>query len=158
MAVRNYTTKIATEKTIMEIETILVKFGAGGIYKEYIGRKINSIMFYIEYKGQKIPFKIPLSIEKTRTIISKAVNEGKLPKRFLQEPLRSEQGEMVAWRIIKDWIDSQLSLLEMNFADAVQIFLPYAYNPVENKTMYEKFLDNKEEYLALEVNKEQEDK
>src|SRR3990167_2888146 len=70
MAVRNYTTKIATEKTIMEIETILVKFGAGGIYKEYIGRKINSIMFYIEYKGQKIPFKIPLSIEKTRTIIS----------------------------------------------------------------------------------------
>ena len=65
---------------------------------------------------------------------------------------------MVAWRIIKDWIDSQLSLLEMNFADAVQIFLPYAYNPVENKTMYEKFLDNKEEYLALEVNKEQEDK
>ena len=150
MAVRNYTTEISVEKTVMEIERILIKFGAGGIYKDYQGSKLSGIMFYLVKDNQKIPFKIPMSIEKTRTIIVKAVNEGKLPKKFLQEPLRSEQGERVAWRIIKDWIDSQLSLLEMEFADAVEILLPYAYNVVEQKTMYQKFIEKKEEYLALE--------
>jgi len=150
MAVRNYTTSIQVEKTIMEIEQILVKFGAKGIYKDYQGAKISGIMFFLLKDNQKIPFKIPMSIEKTRTIITKAVNEGKLPRRYLQEPLRSEQGERVAWRIIKDWIDSQLSLLEMQFADAIEILLPYAYNVVENKTMYQKFIEKKEQYLALE--------
>jgi hypothetical protein len=150
MAVRNYSTGIAVEKTVMEIEQILVKFGAEGIYKDYKGSKIAGLMFFLRKNGQKIPFKIPMTIEKTRTIITKAVQEGKLPRKYLDEPLRSEQGERVAWRIIKDWIDSQLSLLEMQFADAIEIFLPYAYNMVEEKTMYQKFLENKEKYLALE--------
>jgi hypothetical protein len=147
--VRNYSTEIAVEKTIMEIEQILVKFGAKGIYKEYQGERISSIVFTLIKDGQKIPFKIPMSIEKTRPIIINAVKEGKLPRRYLDEPLRTDQGERVAWRIIKDWIDSQLSLLTMQFAEAVEILLPYAYNVVENKTMYQKFIEKKEEYLAL---------
>lgn len=155
MAVRNYTTQINVDKTIMEIEQILIKFGAQGIYKNYKGTKIDGILFYLLKEGQKIPFKIPMSIEKTRTIITKAVQEGKLPRKYLNEPLRSDQGERVAWRIIKDWVDSQLSLLEMQFADAVEILLPYAYNVVEDKTMYQKFMEKKDQYLALE-NKEME--
>lgn len=150
MVVRNYTTKIHVEKTVMEIEQILIKFGARGIYKDYQGSKLSGIMFYLIKDGHKIPFKIPMNIEKSRTIITKAVREGKLPKRFLEEPLRSEQGERVVWRIIKDWIDSQLSLLEMEFADAIEILLAYAYNVVEQKTMYQKFIEKKEDYLALE--------
>ena len=153
MAVRNYTTQINVEKTIMEIERILIKFGAKGIYKEVASSKISGLMFYIEKDSQKIPFKIPISLEKSRTMIVNAVQEGKLPKRFNSEPLRSEQGERVMWRIFKDWIDSQLSLFEMQFADSIEILLPYAYNPVEQKTMYQKFIENKEEYLALEESK-----
>ena len=155
MAVRNYTTQINTEKTILEIEQILIKFGAVNIFKEYQGSKISGLMFFLFKNGQKIPFKIPMSIEKTRTVVKKAVDEGKLPRRYLIEPLRSEQGERVAWRIIKDWIDSQLSLLEMQFAEAIEIFLPYAYNVVENKTMYQKFIEKTGQYLALEQNNEE---
>lgn len=47
--------------------------------------------------------------------MEKVVKEGKLGQKFLVEPLRSDQGERVAWRIIKNWIESQLSLLEMQF-------------------------------------------
>jgi len=155
MAIKNIFTQIKTERTISEIESILLKFGANGIYKEYQGNKISGLMFFLLKDRQKIPFKIPMSIEKTRAIIIKAVNEGKLPKRFLEEPLRSEQGERVVWRVIKDWIHSQLSLFEIEFADAIQIMLPYAYNIVEKKTMYEQFLENKEKFLALESNGEE---
>jgi hypothetical protein len=153
MTIRNYTTQISVDKTIMEIEQILVKFGAQGVYKEYKGQKISGVMFFLIKDNQKIPFKIPMNVEKSRSIMEKVVKEGKLGQKYLVEPLRSEQGERVAWRIIKDWIDSQLSLLEMQFADPVEIFLPYAYNMVEDKTMYQKFLENKEKYLALEEEK-----
>lgn len=150
MAVRNYTTQIKVEKTVSEIETILIKFGAQGIYKEYQGTRIQSIMFFLFKDGQKIPFKLPISLDKTRTIINKAVNEGKLSKKYLQEPLRSEQGERVACRIIKDWIDSQLSLLEMEFSEATEILLPYAFDYSQNKTLYQKFIENKEKFIAIE--------
>ena len=152
MAVRNYTTQIAVEKTLIEIEKILVKFGAKGVYKEYQGEKVSGLMFYLEKDNQNIPFKLPISIEKSRTVVVRAVKEHKLPQRYLNEPLRSEQGQRIAWRIIKDWIDSQLSLLEMEFADAIEILLPYAYNPVKNKTMYQLFNEKKSEYLQLEKN------
>lgn len=150
MAVRNYTTTIDANKTILEVEGILLKFGAQGIYKEYQGTKVNSITFFINKNGQRIPFKIPMSIEKSRRVVENAVKEGKLPRKFLQEPLRSDQGERIAWRIIKDWIDSQLSLLEMHFADAIEILLPYAYNPVEDKTMYQRFMEHSDKILGLE--------
>ena len=150
MAVKNYTTGIPSEKTIMEIEQILVRFGAKGILKEYIGSQTSCIMFYLEREGQKIPFKLPMSIEKARNVIVKAVKEKKLPYRFSQEPLRSEQAQRVGWRLIKDWIHLQLSLLEVEFAEPLELLLPYAYNPVENKTIYEKIIENKEKFLAIE--------
>lgn len=153
MTIKNYTTQIKTEKTVMEIEQILVKFGAQGIYKEYQSSRLSGIMFFLVKNNEKIPFKIPLSLEKTRTIVTYAVRDGKLARKYLEEPLRSEQGERIGWRVIKDWIHSQLSLLEINFADALEILLPYAYNVVENKTMYQKFLESKDSLLALE-NKE----
>lgn len=157
MVVRNYSTKILVEKTIMEIEQILIKFGAQGIYKNYNGNRLDGIMFYLIKDGQKIPFKIPMKIEKTRTIIIKAVKEGKLSKKYLDEPLRTEQGERVVWRIIKDWIDSQLSLLEIEYVEAIEILLPYAYNVIEQKTMYEKFIEKKEDFLALEHKEDKND-
>jgi hypothetical protein len=147
--IKNYTTKIAVDKTVGEIEQLLVKFNAQGIYKEYKGQQISALMFFIEKKGQKIPFKIPLQLEKVRSIIERGVKEGKLALRFNQEPLRTEQGSRIVWRIIKDWISSQLSLYEINFADELEIFLPYAYNSLENKTIYQKFTENKEALLSL---------
>ena len=149
MAVRNYTTQIAVEKTIGEIEIILVKFGARGIMKEYKGSKVDGLMFYLEKDNQKIPFKIPMSLQKSRRVVEAAVKERKLARKFLSEPLRSDQGERIAWRIIKDWIDSQLSLLEMNFAEPIEILLPYAYDMNEKKSLYEKFNEDKSRFLAL---------
>ena len=154
MAVKNYTTTIKVEKTIAEIESILVRFSAKGILKEYLGSSVSAIIFFIEVDNQKIPFKLPMNIEKTRRVIENAVKEGKLPQRYLNEPLRSEQGERVCWRIIKDWIHAQVSLYEVQLADSIEILLPYAYNVLEEKTMYEKFLDNKSKFLALEDNNE----
>ena len=154
MITKNYTTSIKVEKTIMEIEQILVKFKAQGIYKEYVGERISALMFFIVKDGQKIPFKIPVCVDKARNIITRLVNAKKLPRRYLAEPLRTEQGERVSWRIIKDWIFSQLSMIEIEYADPVEIFLPYAYDSVNDKTVYQKFVEQKEKFIALEHKEE----
>lgn len=148
MAVRNITTNIAPEKTIMEIEQILARFGAKAILKQYEGRYPIGICFQLETENGLIPFKLPMKIEQVRMIIEQAVKERKLTKKYKQEPLRTEKALMVGWRIIKDWIHSQLSLIEMNYAQAIEIFLPYIYDNKTDQTFYEK-IEQSDFLLAL---------
>ena len=147
----NITSTIKPEKTIMEIESILLKFGAKGIIKEYEGNNLDSITFYIKKGEQNIAFKLPMKLEKMRMIIINAVDERKLPSKFRNEPHRSEKAQIVGWRIIKDWIKSQLSIYEIDFADPIELLLPYVYNIKEKQTFYEKLKTNPN--LLLEYNK-----
>lgn len=150
MAVKNITSNIAPEKTIMEIEQILARFGAKAILKQYEGYYPIGICFQLETeKGRLIPFKLPMKIEQARMIIQKAVDEKKLTKKFRQEPLRTEKALIVGWRIIKDWIHAQLSLIEMNYAQAIEIFLPYIYDNTTAQTFFEK-VEQSKFLLALE--------
>lgn len=149
MPVRNYTTSIKADKTIGEIEKILLEFGANSIYKEYVGSKVSSIVFSIEVDEQKVMFKMPFYLDRCRCIIEDAVAEKKLLQRFLKEPLRFDQGERVAWRVIKDLIHSQLSMFKIKYAEPLQLLLADAYNPVTNQTMFELVDGNKKKFLAL---------
>ena len=151
MAVKNIHTTIASEKTISEIIKILTKFGARKILQDIDkGGRIIGISFIIELEdGRNVPFKLPMRVEKARAVIERAVQERILPKKFRNEPDRTDRAMMVGWRIIKDSIHSQLSLFEMNYSDAVEIFLAYAYHIKTNKTLYEKMLDGKLKTLAI---------
>lgn len=149
--VKNITSNISPEKSIMEIEQILVTFGAKKILKEYKGSQTVAISFIIELDdGKNIPFKLPMKIEKARAIIEKAVHEKKLPRKFLSEPYRSEKAQIVGWRVIKDWIHSQLSFFEIQYADPVEIFLPYVYNPETGQTFYEQIKEKQFDKLVIE--------
>lgn len=142
MAVKNISSSINSGKTIIEIEKLLVKFGAQGILKNYSGQIVTSIAFYIEYKGQRLSFKLPMKMDKARKVIEKAVDEKKLSSKYRNEPFRSEQAERVGWRVIKDWIHSQLSILEIEFADPVELLLPHVYDEQTDKTFFEKIKDD----------------
>lgn len=142
MAIKNITSMIKPEKTIMEIERILIDFGARGILKEYSGRRVDSLSFYIERDGNKIPFKMPMKIESARRMVEQAVKDRNLPNKFKDEPFRTEKAEIVGWRVIKDWIHSQLSLIEIQFADPIELLLAYVYDSKTNKTFFEKIQKN----------------
>jgi|GEM_PF-2714325 len=67
-----------------------------------------------------------------------------------KEPHRTDQAMRVGWRIIKDWVHSQLSLVHMNYAEPVEIFLPYIYDMKSNKTVFEQMLEGRLKQMALE--------
>jgi len=43
----------------------------------------------------------------------------------------------VAWRVVKDWIEAQLALLETKMVTLPQLFLPYAVT-ADGSTLYER--------------------
>ena len=48
---------------------------------------------------------------------------------------RREQAYHTAWRIIKDWVEAQLALLETEMVDFEEVFMPYILSGRE--TLYQ---------------------
>jgi hypothetical protein len=57
------------------------------------------------------------------------------------------QAERVSWRILKDWVEAQLALIESGQAEMGQVFMPYAMND-QGRTMYELFVENNQKRLS----------
>ena len=131
MAILNYTTSIQSEKTASEIQKKLAIAGAQAVLSEYdnVG-----IMCAMSYRINNIFFRLPINIDGVYTAMQK---DNKVPKRLKTY----EQASRVAWRIIKDWIEAQVAIIQAGQADLVQVFLPYAQNH-EGKTIYEAIKDN----------------
>lgn len=132
MNLKNYTTSIAWEKTIQEIETMLSQMGADAIMKEYRGdSRVKALNFRLNVDGKPMGFKLPAETEKAFEILRRQ-------RGFPRDKIKGEQqADRVVWRIIKDWLYSQFSLVQIGQAKAEQVFLPYAYDGRE--TLYEKW-------------------
>jgi len=46
----------------------------------------------------------------------------------------------VAWRVIRDWIMSQMALFETEMVELEQVFLPYMTDQTGVSTLYERLL------------------
>ena len=49
-----------------------------------------------------------------------------------------EQAARVAWRILKDWVEAQMAVIDAGMATLPQVFLPYAQTDT-GETVYERF-------------------
>ena len=131
MAILNYTTSIATEKTAAEIQKKLAMTGAQAVLYEYDD---NGIMSAMSFRIKTIFFRLPINIEGVYTVL---VEDSSVPNRLKSH----EQAARVAWRIIKDWIEAQIAIIEAGQAKLEQVFLPYAQNQ-DGKTLYEVVRDS----------------
>lgn len=57
-----------------------------------------------------------------------------------------EQAERVAWRIVKDWVEAQMAILESEMVQVDEIFLPYMVNN-KGQTLFQAYRANQ---LTLE--------
>lgn len=148
---KNYTTEISIEKTISEIETILAKHGASHIFKMYDDKGVPiAVAFKSTIKGKEFSFKLPMKEDKIMIIFQNAVRKGELPKKYMNDQeFALAQARRTGWRIIKDWVDSQMALLEINLATLEEIFLPYMFDAKRNMTMFE-MLEKTDFNLRLE--------
>ena len=133
MAILNYTTTVDSLKTVSEIEYILVKHNAKSIMKNYDGESIMGLSFLIDTGVQQIPVRLPVRVDECLEVLKK---EKKNSPRSNIKATR-EQAERVAWRILKDWVEAQMALLDIQMVRFEEIFLPYI--ETENgQTIYER--------------------
>lgn len=122
MALLNYTTTIAVDKTLAEVQRLLAKQGARSILTEYDGSgNPQSVSFLIGTAFGDRGFRLPADTEAVWRVLTKQWNQGRVPRRFVTR----EQAARVAWRIIKDWLEAQLALIETEMVSLEQIMLPY---------------------------------
>jgi len=135
---KNFSTSIEVEKTVMEIERMLAKFGAKKILKEYDhNQRIVGLAFTTETPNGEMPIKLPAKIDKIEQVFKVQVSKGFLPRKYWGTEWAKEQSARTAWRTIKDWIDAQFALINIEMVKVEEIFLPYAYSAQLNQTLFE---------------------
>lgn len=119
MAILNYTTSIKCEKTIMEIQQCLVKHGATKIVTDYSNQIPVSVTFCLILNDNLVAFSLPSNY---RGVLKSMKSDNKIPRKLITE----EQALKVSWRIIKNWVEAQMAIVEAQLADVAEVFLPYA--------------------------------
>ena len=133
MALLNYTTQIEAIKTVSEIMGILVAHGAREVLTQYDDdHRIQALLFNVRTPQGECEFKLPVDAEATLQVLQRQ----RVPGRYLNHA----QAVRVAWRIVKDWVEAQMALLETEMVKLEQIFLPYMVTPQGN-TLYEAIRD-----------------
>lgn len=120
----NYTSTIEPEQTISEIQKMLSRHGVMAMMTEYDGPQVSAVSFKMNVEGQPMGFKLPCNWRGVREVFrEEGISQGKIKHR---DKSLDNQAVRTAWRIIKDWIEAQLALVEVNMVTIPQVFLPYA--------------------------------
>lgn len=142
MFLKNYTSEVPVSKTIHRIEQVLIRCGVTGIMKEYKGTEgeIVAVTFQIEAPSGKITIRLPADKEKAlEALWSDYVDGDKLntkgdaiecwgTRKKKRRVDFVDQASRTAWKIVQDWIEVQMSMIQMKQADTLQVFLPYVYD------------------------------
>lgn len=136
MRIKNYTSNVVAEKSVMHIERYLVEAGASHIAKEYdTNKKLVGITFQMLLpNSQPCLFKLPARVDEVEKIM---MSEKKKLHRDTAARVK-DQANRTAWKLLVDWVQVQCSMILLNQAEAIEIFLPYLYNPQSNQTFFNK--------------------
>lgn len=125
----NYTTKIDPNKTIAEITKCLVDHGAAAIMTDYEkdSGAATALTFKMILEGRTMGFRLPCNWVPVYQILTKGkkFDNWNQEKNEKQKKEFREQATRTAWRIVKDWVEAQMALVETNMVTAPQVFLPY---------------------------------
>lgn len=128
MPLLNYTTKVNVFNTLGEIQAQLVKHGAKKIMQDYDeAGHITALAFMIDTPLGTRGVRLPANAEAVHAVL-------------IQQKVKCDrdQAERVAWRIIKDWVEAQMAILESEMVQMDEIFLPYMIDR-SGKTLFQKY-------------------
>lgn len=144
MPILNYTTTIDPAKTVGEIVAMLVKAGATQVGIDYHDQEPVSVRFLLRAGEQQLLFRLPANSEGVLRALKRTKQKG-----VYSRHRTPEQARRVAWRIVKDWLEAQLAIIEAEVAAAEQVFLPYAVTP-DGRTVFEHFKHDPTRLLGMD--------
>lgn len=140
MGLLNYSTEIEATRTVGEIQTILSKHGARQMLIGYAeDSSVESLAFQIQTQYGMMGFKLPIDPDAVLKVL-----ERQYSLRQFRHGGRPDhtQAVRVAWRILKNWVEAQMAILETEMVKMEQIFLPYMMVG-DKHTLYEAMVDSR---------------
>lgn len=131
--IKNYTSSVPANRSVSHIEDCLSSHGAQSVVKQYENKRLVSVSFFMQIKGQLIPFRLPAKTEQVEKILRSSI---KRPRPGTLDKL-AEQAERTAWKIISDWVDAQMALVTLNQAEVAEIFMPYMWSEKLGQSFYQ---------------------
>ena len=134
-------TKVATRKTIAEVEELLEVHGASAVAKKFEAGHVKAVMF--EHNG--VPFRLPANVEAIYQYLCTARRKAPRSQYRYSEPPQAvkeswfDQAERCAWRNVMYWVKAQLALVEIGMVTVTEVFLPYMLTS-NDETLYQKML------------------
>ena len=134
MPLLNYTSKTPAHQSIAEISQMLAKAGARQVMHDYDDSgNIVALSFSLELEGQRIGFRLPSDWRPVQVLLQNAQVKSHVSTQWLTS---EDHARDVAWRIIKDWVEAQLAIIETRMVTTAQVFLPYAVT-ANGQSLYE---------------------
>lgn len=131
MPLLNYTTKVDVYTTLSEIQRNLVNHGAKKIIQDYdCDSRICALLFLIDTPHGPRGVRLPANVDAVWAVLQRQ-----------KIKCDRDQAERVAWRIVKDWVEAQLAILESEMVHMDEIFLPYMVNN-SGQTVFEIYRKN----------------
>ena len=126
MPIKNYTSNVDVYTTVGQIQSCLVKHGARKIVTDYDeGGSLSAVCFLIDTPTGQHGIRLPANVDAVQAVLSKQ-----------KVKATHEQAERTAWRIIKDWVEAQMAIIESEMVQMDEIFLPYMLND-SGETLYQ---------------------
>lgn len=131
MPILNYTTKVDVYTTLGAIQGNLVKHGAKKIMQDYDEQgHISALSFLIDTPAGMRGIRLPANVNAVQAVLTRQ-----------KVKCDREQAERVAWRIVKDWVEAQMAILESEMVQMDEIFLPYMVNN-SGQTLFQAYQKN----------------
>lgn len=138
MPLLNYTTQIRALKTSAEVQEILARAGATGVATEYVDGRPVAVAFRAPTPFGPREFVLPIHRDKVLAVLKRQKVQPKY--------LTLDQAERVAWRIVKDWVEAQLAIIQTEMVTIDQVMLSYLKTD-DGSTVYDQYRETMQRQL-----------
>lgn len=145
--IANRTTTVAATKTVSEIQQLLTAAGATSIMIDYETGEPSALAFQLTANSQPLAFRLPCNWQGVLAALKK---EPGYPARMKT----AQQAKMVAWRVLRDWLRAQLSLVEAGNTTIREVMVPWLITN-DGTTVANRLFSGKSGLLALTDNREE---
>lgn len=127
----NYTTTVSADRTVVEVAAKLAQAGASQVLTEYHDGHPVGLAFAMRTASGTRQFRLPVEVSAVHGVLRS--------QRVAPRYQTKDHAERVAWRIIKDWVEAQLAIIETQMVAPDQVFLPYMLT-APDETLYDRYV------------------
>lgn len=86
-------------------------------------------------------FKLPSKVDQCFKMMWKNVSPRSAHRDSVKENVM-QQAKRTAWKLLLDWVQIQVSMIQIQQVELLEVFLPYAYDIQNEQTFFEKLKGN----------------